>query len=205
MNNNSFITFIIPTIGRNTLLNSIKSLINQTDSDWKAIIIFDGIKNNFLINDNRITILEIEKTGDSYLKNKSGLVRNIGINNVEKSDWIGFLDDDDILSSNYINNLKTELSLNNFDVCIFRMGYENGYILPSKYDRNIIKNRVGISFALKTDISKKINFLNNPFEDYFYLKELQKNKYKILISSFVSYYIRTEEYKCDLYPKILLY
>ena len=38
------ITFIIPTIGRDTLLNSINSLFNQTIKEWKAIIIFDGIK-----------------------------------------------------------------------------------------------------------------------------------------------------------------
>ena len=42
--NDIFITFIIPTIGRETLKNSIDSLINQTDHDWNAIIIFDGIK-----------------------------------------------------------------------------------------------------------------------------------------------------------------
>ena len=45
---------------------------------------------------------------------------------------------------------------------------------------------------------------NNPFEDYIFLKELQNKKYTILISSFVSYFVRTMPYECSLYPKILI-
>jgi glycosyltransferase involved in cell wall biosynthesis len=55
------ITFIIPTIGRKTLINSIESIINQTNTDWKIIVIFDGIKSNININNPKITILEIDK------------------------------------------------------------------------------------------------------------------------------------------------
>ena len=40
------ITFIIPTIGRNTLTRTVISLLQQTNKNWKAIIIFDGIKSN---------------------------------------------------------------------------------------------------------------------------------------------------------------
>ena len=59
------ITFIIPTIGRNTLINSIKSIENQTNSNWQIIIIFDGIKSNIEISNPKIKILEIEKKGES--------------------------------------------------------------------------------------------------------------------------------------------
>ena len=41
------ITFIIPTIGRDTLSNTIKSLEEQTNQNWNAIIIFDGIKKKY--------------------------------------------------------------------------------------------------------------------------------------------------------------
>ena len=60
---NNTITFIIPTIGRKTLIKSIKSLQNQTNQNWNAIIIFDGIKSNININDPRIKIIEIDKKG----------------------------------------------------------------------------------------------------------------------------------------------
>jgi len=203
--NNSFITFIIPTIGRKSLLLSINSLLNLKDNDWKAIIIFDGIKSNVNIEDNRIKIIEIEKSGKEDIKNAAGLVRNIGFSNIENSEWVGFLDDDDYLSENYICNLKEEINLNkSIEVCIFRMGYENGCILPSKFDKNIIRNKVGISFALKKYIIDDNKFINSPFEDYLYLKNLQSQKYKIIISSYVSYFVKTPPYITDFFPKILL-
>ena len=37
------ITFIIPTIGRQTLPRTIQSLKNLQNSNWKAIVIFDAI------------------------------------------------------------------------------------------------------------------------------------------------------------------
>lgn len=203
--NNIFITFVIPTIGRSSLLSSINSLLNLKDNDWNAIIIFDGIKCNVNIEDNRIKIIEIEKLGKESIKNNAGLVRNIGFNYVENSIWIAFLDDDDYLSENYICNLKKEIELNNsIEVCIFRMGYENKCILPSKFDKNIIRNKVGISFALKKYITDSNKFINSPFEDYLYLKNLQSQKYKIIISSYVSYFVKTPPYITDFFPKILL-
>ena len=210
MEEKTFITFIIPTIGRNTLINSISSLLNQDDTNWKAIIIFDGIEVIHLITDDRIEYLSIPKTGNEYIKNVSGLVRNYGIkyinDNIE-TEWIGFLDDDDTLSNDYISKLKEEILFNNnIDVCLFRMCYSNGYILPSLSDKNIIRNKVGISFAIKSYIAKDNLFNNNPFEDYFFLKNLQSKKYKILISSYITYFVRTNPIHSNytFFPKILL-
>lgn len=216
MSSNVFITFIIPTIGRNSLKTAINSLLDLKDNNWNALIIFDGIKNNLYDKDNnynvdkRIKIIEIEKSGIEDIKNNAGLVRNIGFeyleNNGLNSDWIGFLDDDDYLSYDYICNLKNELSIYpNLDVCIFRMAYPNGGIIPLKMDKNIIRNRVGISFALKYNIIKEYKFINSPFEDYIYLKNLQSKKYKMLISSYVSYFVRCIPYKYkELFPKIMI-
>lgn len=195
----TFITFIIPTIGRETLLNAINSLIEQDDTDWKAIIIFDGIKNNIKKNDDRITVIEVNK------QSNAGLVRNIGFQYVKDSEWIGFLDDDDYLSNKYISKLKEEININNnIEVCIFRMSYPNKFILPTATDRNIIRNRVGISFAIKKYISESIFFKDSYFEDFYYLKEVQMKKYKILISSYVCYFIRSKPYDCNRFPKIFI-
>jgi hypothetical protein len=201
----TFITFIIPTIGRETLKKSIESLLYQTDNDWNAIIIFDGIKKNIDIIDKRIKIIEINKIGNIDIKNNGGFVRNIGIKNVENSLWIGFLDDDDYLSENYILNLKNEISIhNNLEICIFRMAYENGYVLPTKNDKNINRYKVGISFAIKKYVGDHILFENNPFEDYLFLKNAQNKKYKIIISSYVTYFVRSLPKNYELYPKILI-
>jgi hypothetical protein len=84
------------------------------------------------------------------------------------------------------------------------MGFENKYILPTIHDGNITRNKVGISFAIKKYISYNVLFNNNPFEDFIYLKELQKKKYKILISSYVSYFVRTKPFECKIFPKKLI-
>ena len=92
MSDNTKVTFIIPSIGRDTLKTTICSLINQTNSNWKAIIIFDGINPTIWTNDNRITMIKCTKLGKN--KNSAGLVRNYGIL-LAKTEWIAFVDDDD--------------------------------------------------------------------------------------------------------------
>jgi hypothetical protein len=214
--NNSYITFIIPSIGRETLKDSIDSLIKQTNKNWNALIIFDGVKNNFSFNDTRIKIIEINKIGLSDKKSCAGLVRNVGIQNLDvNTKWVGFLDDDDTISSSYIDNIIKEENLSNPDIIIYRMAYQNGYVLPTKFDKNIIRNKVGISFCLKTHIAKNTYFENNPYEDYIYLKNLEKLKYKIVISNYVTYFIKMNINNIFLnesllnimnkdYPKILI-
>lgn len=211
-----FITFIIPTIGRESLIYTIESLYNLKIEDWKAIIIFDGFNDDSLYKKiieidiyKKIKIINSDiKIGNISERNSAGLVRNIGIKAIDfKTEWVGFVDDDDTISPYYINNLKDEILIrSNIEVCIFRMMYENGCVLPTKYDRNILKNRVGISFALKYDIIQEYLFINNPFEDYLYLKNLQNNGFKMMISSYVSYYVRCSynyvSKIIDEYPKI---
>lgn len=217
-NLNPFITFIIPSIGRDSLKDTIKSLLNLNDSSWNAIIIFDGITYDNPIKDDRIITKIIEKTGiQENGKSRAGLIRNIGIEIVLKDykdcQWIGFVDDDDCLSAYYIDNLKSELNIDkvsNFckpELIIFRMAYENGYVLPTPQDRNIILKKVGISFCINRTIAYKYKFENHIYEDFIYLKKLQNNCHKIIISEYVSYYVRCKSYKENnkkRFPKILL-
>jgi glycosyltransferase involved in cell wall biosynthesis len=57
------ITFIIPTIGRNTLEKAIQSIEKQTNNEWKIIVIFDGILSTLKNSNPKIRVLEIEKKG----------------------------------------------------------------------------------------------------------------------------------------------
>ncbi len=209
------IIFIIPTIGRDSLSKSIDSLINlECNNTWKALIIFDGVKNNIPnFTHKNIIFIEIEKCGNIDLKNNAGLVRNYGlnyiINNNIKSKYIGFLDDDDTLHPNYINNLCNEEKNFEFDCIIFRMMFPNYKIVPHQLTNKIQRCNVGISFALKYDIiyNNKYRFINNAFEDYIFLIILKKDKKKILLSKYINYFVKTDYNKCKSYirnyPNIL--
>ena len=160
------ITFIIPTIGRISLNETIQSLYNLENKNWKAIIIFDGIKNTFQFNDERLIMLEIDKVGKIDKKNNAGCVRNIGFdyiknkhNNID-TEFIGFVDDDDTLHPKYIDYLLVEKNINNnLDLIIFRMIYKNNVFLPSKFDTKIKVKHFGISFAFKKEIRQSSKLL----------------------------------------------
>lgn len=196
------ITFIIPTIGRKTLQNSINSLLNQTIKKWNAIIIFDGIYSNIQIEDDRIKILEINKKGLDV--NSAGLVRNYGIS-LATTKWIAFLDDDDILSSDFIETFYKELNKNSYldlDVIIFRMKMDDR-IVPKLDTDNFYLCDVGISYVMKKEIfDNGIKFVADGAEDFLHLDEIRKNNYKIMISPFVKYFVRSElETKENIFGK----
>ena len=188
----NFITFIIPTIGRESLNNAVNSLLKLQDTDWKAIIIFDGIKNTFSFNHPNIECIEIEKVGviNKDLHNYAGYVRNIGFKYVKDTEWIAFLDDDDYIHEMYITYLKKEINnCPTIDVCLFRMINIKLNVIPLKEDNQIIKNHCGISFAIRKKISKNIIFENDKCEDYIYLKKAEYYGYTIVLSNYITYYI----------------
>ncbi len=183
------ITFIIPTIGRETILRTINSLLNQSDPNWKAIVVCDGIP-NISFGDSRISSIQIEKTG---IKNHAGAVRNFGMK-MAATEWIAFVDDDDSLSSDYINKFKEELFLNpDTDCVIFRMKDGIRGILPPEKSNNFIKNYVGISFAVKKSLA--VEFEPSGAEDFFYLDKIRNLKKKMVISPYVTYFVRTSPNK----------
>jgi len=87
------ISVLIPTYNRrNTLIEAIKSVLNQTYQDFEIIIIDDGSQEPVRkiidnINDTRIKYIYQENSGVS-------VARNTGLN-FASGDFISFLDDDD--------------------------------------------------------------------------------------------------------------
>jgi glycosyltransferase involved in cell wall biosynthesis len=188
---NELITFIIPTIGRSTLINSINSLKNQTIKDWYAIIIFDGIPSNIHVDDNRIKVLECEKKGINI--NSAGEVRNYGMSFVETK-WIAFLDDDDIIETDYIETFYNEINLCNYlDLIIFRMN-DNGRIIPKLKTDNFYLCDVGISFILKKEIyDEGCKFIPDGAEDFLYLDKIRRLGKRMMISPYVKYYVKKSD------------
>ena len=195
---NPIITFILPTIGRLSILQTIQSLKNLKNERWHCIILFDGIPNlhlKHLSHDKHFTLLEINKSGEN--NSKAGLVRNQAFPYIHTT-WTGFIDDDDTLSPYYIQHLEDELESynDNIDCIIFRMMYKNKQVIPKAETNEIKRGDVGISFCIhKRIIESNILFQNNSFEDYLFLKEIENHHFKIIISSHISYFV-----KCNYLP-----
>lgn len=198
------IGFVIPSIGRETLKHSLQSLLNQTDSDWKCWVGFDGkseseIDKSILVDDDRITYLYFsEKQGQSAHHGNAGLVRNSIISHItDDCEWVGFLDDDDTVSKFYVEILKREIQKQFFDCCVFRMRYdsENIKVLPPFNMNEIVQNFVGISFAVNKKFldDNDLKFENNNAEDFLMLKKIQGNG-KVYISSHVCYNVNGHSY-----------
>jgi len=199
IHNDAMITFIIPTINRNTLYKSILSILNQTITNWKMIVIFDNCEPVDalllgLLDHSRILYFSIKKHGDESNINEghgsAGLVRNIGMNFVT-TPWIGFLDDDDTLHKNYNEYLIQEIEQTpNVDLVLFRM-VENYSIIPSIFTRDIKEGNIGISFCVKTSLIREgFLFKQSRIEDFTFVKNIESRHKKIVISPFIAYYVR---------------
>ena len=101
----SFFSIIIPLYNKaNYVENTIKSVLNQTFTDYEIIIINDGSTDDSVakvigFNDSRIHIYNQKNQGAS-------IARNLGIEKA-KCNYISFLDADDLWTPNHLETLKT--------------------------------------------------------------------------------------------------
>jgi hypothetical protein len=95
------------------LRRSLKSLDRQSDSDFDAVLVLDGLNAENLppdITEGRPWLC-IEEAGETVnLEHRAGDMRNMGISRATGL-FVGFLDDDDTLSPNYVSALKEEIAL----------------------------------------------------------------------------------------------
>jgi UDP-glucose:(glucosyl)LPS beta-1,3-glucosyltransferase len=178
------ITFIIPSVNRETLTNSVNSLLNQSNPNWKCIIIYDGV-DGIEFSDERIKYLKIEKLGGSSpYHGMSGLVRNAGLDLVD-TDWIGFLDDDDTLDPTYVDTLFHKY--NDYDFIIWKMIYPDGNVSPQR--DSIQFGNVGISYCYKNKF-ENLRFDNNrDGEDFDLLLKLKSLTNNYIVTPEVMYKI----------------
>ena len=181
------ITFIIPSLNRPTISRSVESLLNQTNPNWLCIIIYDGV-DGIEFNDERIKCFKIEKTGrvSSFGGGESGLVRNFGIKE-SKTEWIGFLDDDDTLHQDYVKDLFEKYS--EYDFVVWRMVYTDGKILPPP-NNDLSFGSVGISFCFKNKFENLLFDSNRNGEDYDMVTKLKSLTSNFIVTPEVYYNIR---------------
>lgn len=111
------------------------------------------------------------------------------------TDWLCFLDDNDMFRLNYINALAGELTaILDADYIVFRMSHDANdlhVLLPIHTNKPQIC-QVGISFAVKKSflINNQIEFKNGSFENFYFLQSIEKANGKIIFSKKIVYNIR---------------
>ena len=111
---NPTISIIIAIFNRkDELFELLNSLSHQTDKDFEVIIVDDGSKINLLP-----TVETFENLLDIHFFRKDnsgpGLSRNYGAKRA-KNDWLVFVDSDVIVETDYIENIKKNLTENPAD------------------------------------------------------------------------------------------
>lgn len=194
------ITIVIPTKGRKTLKGTIQSLLDQSCGAWKALIVCDGFFPSNKCSDSRIKYIECSKLG---INNNAGNVRNYGIGFVDTK-WIGFVDDDDSLNKDYIKTLYGyDRTYDDIDIIIYTM-VQDGRLIPSRWNNDIVLADIGISYAYKASWSLKGGYYFNQSgcEDYDHVKRMSDGGAKYIIDRDIGYYVRPhglEEYEDDLH------
>ena len=171
------VSVIIPIYNSEKYLKRcIDSVINQTLKEIEIICINDGSKdnsvqilNNYSKKDDRIIIINQENSGP-------GVARNNGIEH-SNGDYIFFLDSDDYISKNALNDLLLNAYQHNSDLVLFKRAmfddkktYYNYPIYDFKNENNFINQ----TFTYKNVKKYVINDAAAPFLKL-YKKNLIKN------------------------------
>jgi len=153
------ISIIIPVYNReNYISKTLESVLFQTNENWECLIIDDGSTDNtvnviksYLIKDKRFKFFE---RSESKRKGVSSC-RNIGLENAN-GDFVIFLDSDDLLEKNCLENRINFMTLNpNFDVWVFNMAFLDGSKkgkICNLYPRDINNQKEYLKMTLRYQI-----------------------------------------------------
>ena len=204
---NPLISIIIPVFNREKLIvRTLKSVQNQTYSNWECIIVDDGSTDNtlgviasLLDRDKRFQTISHRHAGNA------NILRNIGINKA-KGEYIAMLDSDDFWDVNYLEsrlaNIKDNHLIYGGDRCI----YENN--ITSTLSRDKIEEESPFYFVFYSKVPKQtssIFFNKNIFgtvkfderltrhQDYDFLIQVLLNNYKCVCDNSVLVNINRKE------------
>ena len=191
----SFVTFITPSKGRATLAHTIMSMYEQTNNDWNSVICFDNVELTIKSNTKIQAIKTPKKLGVGV--NSAGDVRNYAIDYIKTTsllvEWLGLVDDGDILAPTYVNSLKYLSNLYpNIDLIVFKMLLlDTERIIPRDINLPLVdlENDIGISFAFKPKIFDKVRFFPSSGEDYQFLIKAVDEGFNMLKSNLLEYIV----------------
>ena len=197
MKNNANVAIILPNYNSHLYLNeTIKSIINQSYTKWRLIIVDDcsNKKTKDLLKKfdkkKKIKIYWLQKNRGA------GYCRNFAIKKTNLK-YLAFIDSDDIWKKHKLKNQINYMEKNNFDFTYTyyeTFGNRKKFVTPPKKLNFIdfVKNTsIGTStMIVKTKAAKQISFTNTKIcEDYYYkCKILKKVKYAYCLDQFLTKY-----------------
>ena len=169
--------------------DTVMSVICQTYSNWELIIIDDRS------NDGTLEIIEELKQSDVRIKlfvndinRGANYSRNVGIKEAQGT-YIIFLDADDLLQANCLENRLTSIAKGSFDFCVFSMGVFTHKIGDSSY-KWIPRSSHPLADFLKHDLPWSI------------LQPIWKKDFLIKINGFDESFQRLQD--VDLHTRALM-
>lgn len=175
------VSIIVPVYNVEKYLRKcLDSIVNQTYKDIEIILIDDGSTDNsgkicdeYALNDNKICVIHSSNNGVSY-------ARNYGINKA-KGKYILFIDGDDFIDENYVQELITLTKKEDYDLVICN---EYDYFTISNYisPREILLPLTGI---FKYDYYRLKNIIEPPYLKLYKMEII--NNFDIRFKENISY------------------
>jgi hypothetical protein len=178
--NDTFVEFIIPTFNRiNELRVILSSLICQTDDDWSAHVVIDDKDNQEIINlvnsfkSDKIYYSNLDKNYKDY----GHTPRNYG-KNMSNAKYLIMTGDDNYYVPVFVAELKNAGKENPAVIYYDMIHSHPHYHTRQSYQywkSLLILNGIDIgSFAIRQDIAKKYDLINNHSADGFLIEEILK-------------------------------
>lgn len=170
------ISIVIPTFNCGEFLpETIKSLQDQTYSNWEAICVDDGSSDNTLEVANKLSAEDkrVRVYSREELPKGGSHCRNIGLQHAS-GDYVIFLDGDDLLVPICLENRLKQIENTNYDFAVFSMGtMRNGVVGKVITDSRIKKYKLAFasnhavwqvtSPIYKTEFVRSINGFDTNF------------------------------------------
>ena len=195
------ISIIVPVYNVEQYLERcIESILAQTFTDFELILVDDGstdlsknICDNYKKIDNRVRVIHKKNEGVSK-------ARNTGIN-ISKGKYIQFIDSDDWIENDLLENILNRIKEDNSDIVFFGFNYEN------EDDELIkVKNCKGneIVYGYEQCLEKALKLYKEDLFGYTWCKLFKSSIIKennILFNTNVSY-CEDEEFTCKYYKYV---
>jgi len=173
------LSVVIPTTGRDTLERAVQSAKACAD---QVIVVADGCP---------------DIPADLHVNcGAPGLARNAAAPHIW-TDWVGFLDDDDVLVPD-VYRAAVEAHAET-DLIVQRMKHPDLGLVPRPgTETQLIHGNVGISFAMRTALFREHPFIAGPpltmrGEDYELVRRMLDQGRYVVVSGDVGYVVNPEE------------